>query len=92
MPSLLPPMSMTTLSRCTATTVPLTISPSLPKSPALMLASKRTAKLSAALADCSVLLPAELRAVVVVDMCLRKSSTVRGAWRCTRSGVSYFPG
>ena len=77
-PSLLPPMSMTTLSRCTATTVPLTISPSLPNSPAWMLASKRLAKFSAAPAVCSGVLPAEPRAVVVVwvDMMLGRSSVV----------------
>src|SRR5579862_7787664 len=71
MPSLLPPMSMTTLSRWTATTVPWTISPSLPKSPAVMLASKRDAKLSAPLGSGD--LPAELRAVVV-------SGDIGGDW------------
>src|SRR5580700_1270321 len=63
MPSLLPPMSMTALSRWTATTVPLTISPSLPNSPFWTLASKRAAKESSP-ACCSGFLPAELRAVV----------------------------
>ena len=68
-PSLLPPMSMTTLSRCTATIVPLTISPSLPNSPAMRLASKRLAKFSVRLRSAPASLPAEPRAVVVcVDM------------------------
>ena len=44
------------------------------------------AKLSAELRGCSVVLPAELRAVVVVDMWLEESSTVRGACEATRWG------
>src|SRR5579872_3808242 len=92
MPSLLPPMSMTTLSRCTATTVPRTISPSLPKSPALMLASKRLAKFSALLAVCSGVLPVELRAVVGwFDMGLR-GILRQSAVRASHAYVEVSPG
>src|SRR5258708_4034526 len=90
-PSLLPPMSMMTLSRCTATTVPRTISPSLPKSPALMLASNRAAKFSAGVAACSVVFPGEVRAVVLVDMWLGKSSAVRRAGDPRPPALGLFP-
>src|SRR5260370_17492332 len=90
LPSVLQPISMTTLARCTAMLVPRTMSPSLPKSPALMLASNKLAKFSDEVVRGSAALPGERRAVGVwVDMGWGKSSRVRGA--CEHAfGVGYL--
>src|SRR5260370_10318803 len=90
LPSVLQPISMTTLARCTAMLVPRTMSPCLTKSPALMLASNKLAKFSDEVVRGSAALPGERRAVGVwVDMGWGKSSRVRGA--CEHAfGVGYL--